>query len=71
MWVQRADADRIVVRYWKDRIKDTGGKTPGEVVVKNLKGKPIVEPDSVKISDMSAVGKDAQVVQFTVELKFK
>ena len=71
MWVQRADADRIVVRYWKDRIKDAGGKTPGEVVVKNLKGKPIVEPDSVKISDMSAVGKDAQVVQFTVELKFK
>ena len=72
MWIQRWAADRIVVRYWKDRIKDVaGGKTPGEVVVKNLRGKPIVEPDSVKISDMSAVGKDAQVVQFTVELKFK
>ena len=72
MWIQRWAADRIVVRYWKDRIKDApGGKTPGEVVVKNLRGKPIVEPDSVKISDMSAVGKDAQVVQFTVELKFK
>ena len=72
MWVQRQDADRIVVRYWKDRIKNTaGGKTPGEVVVKNLRGKTAVDPESVKISDMSAIGKDAQVVQFTVELKFK
>ncbi|MBO7684097.1 MAG: type IV pilus assembly protein PilM [Kiritimatiellae bacterium] len=71
MWVQKWAADRVVVRYWKDRVKATGGKTPGEVVVKNLRGKPVVEPDSVKISDMSAVGKDAQVVQFTVELKFK
>ena len=72
MWVQRFGSDRIAIRYWKDGIKETtDGKTPGEVVVKNLKGKPIIDPESVKISDMSAVGKDAQVVQFTVELKFK
>ena len=72
MWVQKCAADSIAIRYWKDRIKDMpGGKTPGEVVVKNLKGKPAVVPDSVKISDMSAIGKDAQVVQFTLELKFK
>ena len=60
-----ADVEAHMADYY------AGGKTPGEVVVKNLRGKPIVEPDSVKISDMSAVGKDAQVVQFTVELKFK
>ena len=72
MWVQKCSADRIEIRYWKDRIKDTpGGKTPAEVVAKNLKGKSVVVPESVKISDMSEIGKDAQVVQFTVELKFK
>ena len=72
MWVQKCAADRIEIRYWKDRIKDTpGGKTPAEIVAKTLKGKSVIVPDSVKISDMSEIGKDAQVVQFTVELKFK
>ena len=72
MWVQKWAADRVTIRYWKDRIRETtGGKTPGEVVVKNLKGKPIIEAESVKISEQNEIGKDAQVVQFTVELKFK
>jgi len=60
------------VRYWKDAAKPSPGKTPGELVVDKLKGKPaVIDPASVKISDMSAVGKNAQVAQFTVELKFK
>ena len=71
MWLHRCSQDRFTVRYWKDRVKSSGGKTPGELVVEKLKGKPVVVPESVKISDMSEVGKDAQVVQFTVELKFR
>ena len=71
MWLHKCSPDRITVRYWKDRVKSSGGKTPGELVVEKLKGKPVIVPESVKISDMSEVGKDAQVVQFTVELKFK
>ena len=71
MWLHKFSSDRVTVRYWKDRVKASGGKTPGELVVEKLKGKPVVVPESVKISDMSEVGKDAQVVQFTVELKFK
>ena len=71
MWLHKCSPERITVRYWKDRVKGTDSKTPGELVVEKLKGKPTVVPESVKISDMSEVGKDAQVMQFTVELKFK
>ena len=71
MWLHKCSPERVTVRYWKDRVKASGGKTPGELVVEKLKGKPTIVPESVKISDMSEVGKDAQVVQFTVELKFK
>ena len=71
MWIQRYSPGKVSIRYWKDRVKGSGGKTPGELVVEKLKGKPVVDAESVKISDMSEVGKDAQVVQFTVELKFK
>ncbi len=71
MWIEKWEPGRFTVRYWKDSAKAAGGKTPGEHVVDKLKGKPIVDPATVKISDMSAIGKDGQVTQFTVELKFK
>ena len=71
MWLEKWENGRITVRYWKDNAGASGGKTPGESVVDKLKGKSVVVPESVKISDMSAVGKDGQVVQFTLELKFK
>jgi type IV pilus assembly protein PilM len=71
MWIEKWEGGRVTVRYWKDRIKLTGGKTAGETVVEKLKGKSVVEQGSVKIADMSAIGKDGQVEQFTVEMKFK
>ena len=72
MWLEKWEPGRITVRYWKDSDKTSSGKTPGELVVDKLKGKTaVVDPASVKISDMSAIGKDGQVAQFTVELKFK
>ena len=71
MWLHRFSPERVTVRYWKDRVKGSDGKTPAELVAEKLKGKLSVVPESVKISDMSEIGKDAQVVQFTVELKFK
>ena len=71
MWVHRFSPEMVTVRYWKDRVKGSDGKTPAELVAEKIKGKPVVVPESVKISDMSEVGKSAQVVQFTVELKFK
>ena len=72
MWIEKWEPGRVTVRYWKDSAKAIGGKTPGELVVDKLKGKPaVIDPDSVKISDMSAVGKDAPVAQFTVEVAFK
>ena len=71
MWIDRWEGNRITIRYWKDRVTATSGKTPGEVVVDKLKGKTsVLAPESVRIADMSAVGKD-QVAQFTVEVKFK
>ena len=71
MWIEKWAGDRIVIRYWKDRIKPTQGKTVGERVVDKLKSKQVVDKDCVKIADMSAVGKDGQVEQFTIEVKFK
>ena len=52
-------------------VKADGGKTVGERVVEKLKGKTVVVPESVKIADMSAVGKDGPVEQVTIEVKFK
>ena len=71
MWLEKWEDGRVTVRYWKDRVKDSGGKTPGESVVDRLRNKPAVVAESVRISDMSAVGKDGQVAQFTVEVSFK
>ena len=72
MWLEKWEPGRITVRYWKDSAKAATGKTPGELVVDKLKGKTmVIDPATVKISDMSAIGKDGQVAQFTVELKFK
>ena len=71
MWVEKWDGSRLVVRFWSDRVKGLQGKTPGETVVDRLKGRPCIDSDSVRISDMSAIGRNAQVEQFTVEVKFK
>ena len=76
MWIEKWEADRIVVRYWTDVVKGEGGKTVGERVVEKLKAKAVVAADAsgkklVKIADMSSVGKDAQVEQVTIEVKFK
>ena len=71
MWIERWEPGKVTIRSWKDRVKGENKKTAGEIVVDKLKGRPIVEPGSVKISDMSAIGADGQVEQFTVEVKFK
>ena len=71
MWIERWEPGRIVIRYWTDRVKAETGKTVGETVVEKLKGRPVVDRDSVKIADMSSVGKGSQVEQFTVSVKFR
>ena len=76
MWIEKWADDRIVIRYWKDRIKAEAGKTVGERVVEKLKGKTVVASDAdgkkaVKIADMSVIGKDGMVEQVTIEVKFK
>ena len=71
MWIEKWSDDRIVIRYWKDRVKQVQGKTVGERVVDKLKSKQVVDKDRVKIADMSAVGKDGQVEQVTIAVKFK
>ena len=76
MWIERWEQGKITIRGWKDSIKAAAGKaaagkTAGEIVVDKLAGRPVIEPGSVKISDMSTVGAKGQVEQFTVEVKFK
>jgi type IV pilus assembly protein PilM len=71
MWVEKWEGGRLTIRDWRDRVKGSAGKTAGELVIEKLKGKSAIDAGSVKIADMSSVGKDNQVEQFSVELKFK
>lgn len=72
MWVEQYEPGRITVRSWSDKVKGTAGKTIGEQVVDMLKSKnTVIDPQSVKISNMSTVGAGAQINQFTVEFKCK
>jgi hypothetical protein len=81
MWIHAWQDGKITVRGWKDRLDKmvsdaarlSGGKrlTASELVVAKLKGCVVVVPESVKISDMTTLGKGAALEQFTVELKFK
>ena len=71
MWIEKWEDGKITIRGWSDSVKGSGSKTAGEIIVDKLKGKAVIDSESVKISDMSAVGKNGQVAQFTVELKFK
>jgi type IV pilus assembly protein PilM len=81
MWIHSWQDGKITVRGWKDRLEKlvaeasqrNGGKrlTASELVVAKLKGCVSVDPESVKISDMTTLGKSAALEQFTVELKFK
>ena len=70
MWIEKWEANKISIRYWTDRVKAEGSKTVGERVVEKLKSKAAVDRQSVKIADMSRIGKDGQVEQVTIELKF-
>ena len=81
MWVEKWEPGRITIRGWKDNLAklvgvnavQNGGKrqTASEIVVGKLKSNVVVDSDSVSISGMTSLGKDAALEQFTVEVKFK
>lgn len=81
MWVEKWEPGRITIRGWKDNLDklvgvnavQNGGKrqTASEIVVGKLKSNVVVDSDSVSISGMTSLGKDAALEQFTVEVKFK
>ena len=71
MWIEKWDGNRVTVRYWTERVKSAAGKQPAEIVADKLKGRAVIDANTIKISDMNPVGKDGQVYQFSVEMKFK
>ncbi len=72
MWIEKWSSDgKITIRSWRDRVKGANGKTVSEIVVEKLKGKAVVDPSTIKITDMSTIGKNGDLEQFTVEVKFK
>ena len=82
MWVEKWEPGRITIRGWKDVLDayeaidaaNSGGKrrTASEIVASRLKAlSSIIDPDSVRIADMTTIGKNASIEQFIVELKFK
>ena len=80
MWIEKWEPGRITVRGWKDNLDlmeaiyaqehEGRKKTASEIVANNLKANLSVDPDSVRIADMTSLGKDAALEQFTVEVKF-
>ena len=70
-WIEKWENGRMTVRVWRDRVKADPGKTLAETVADRLKSKAGIDAEKVSISDMTTIGKDAQIEQFTVEVKFK
>ena len=81
MWIEKWDGDRVTIRGWGERVSaflqkvaeknDGKRQTAPETVVARLKSHAAVIPESVKIVDMTPLGKDHNVEQFVVEVKFK
>ena len=81
MWIEKWEPGRVTMRGWKDSLdvmtaihaaQHNGKKqTASEIVVAKLKANIAVDPESVRIADMTSLGKDAALEQFTVEVKFK
>lgn len=81
MWIEKWEPGRVTIRGWKDKLdmmtamhaEQHNGKkqTASEIVVAKLKANLSVDSDSVRIADMTSLGKDAALEQFTVEVKFK
>ena len=71
---------RVTIRGWADdlkaaveRTKGSGGAakaTASEVVLERLKVPRTVDPKSVQIAEMTTIGKNAELEQFVVTLKF-
>ena len=80
-WIEKWEPGRVTIRGWKDKLdvmtamhaEQHNGKkqTASEIVVAKLKANLSVDSDSVRIADMTSLGKDAALEQFTVEVKFK
>ncbi len=85
LWIDKWDGDatsaRVTIRGWKDRTekfvaryaaRNEGAKrTTPEIVVSQIKASSIVKPESVKVTDMSVLGKGDVLEQFVVEMSFK
>ena len=75
MWIEKWDGDRVTIRGWADDLKEfvarAGEKsTPAKIVAERLKASSAVDPDSVKIDEMTTLGKDSELEQFVVTVKF-
>ena len=74
LWIESWDGDKITVRGWKNeieaRVKEN--RTVSEIVAEDLKHNvDVIVPESVKITEMTTLGKGGNIEQFTVEVKFK
>ena len=81
MWIEKWEDGKVTIRGWTDDIErliesdaaSNGNKrrTASEITVAKLKGCAAVAAEKVKISDISAIGRNGDIEQFTVELEFK
>ena len=77
MWIEKWQGDRITIRGWSDDLKEMvekakslGQTTASKVVAERLKASAAVDPASVKIDEMTTLGKEGEIEQFVVIVKF-
>ena len=77
MWIEKWQGDRITIRGWADdlkamveKAKSLGQTTASKIVAERLKTIAAVDPESVKIDEMTTVGKEGEIEQFVVIVKF-
>ena len=77
MWIEKWDGEKVTIRGWADDLKalvaksksSGGGKsTASEIVAERLKASS--EVASVKTEEMTAIGKNGSLQQFTMTIKF-
>ncbi len=83
LWIDRCENDKITLRGWKDQVdaftarvaardkEQTKPQTAPEIVTARLKANPVIDPESVRVTNMSTIDRAGSLEQYVMEMKFK
>ncbi|MBP5285190.1 MAG: type IV pilus assembly protein PilM [Kiritimatiellae bacterium] len=81
LWIEKWEGERVTIRGWADDVarlvarnktaSGAGKSTASEIVAERLRAMPqAVDTNSVQIAEMTTVGKNAEIEQFALNVKF-